>query len=477
MKTKYLFPLLLLLTALRAGWVLTHEVAPAEAYYWACSLRLSSGYFDGPAGTAFLVRAFGENFEIARLFWPVLGFFCSCTAWLFARRVYDATVAGWCVVFLNLLPVFNTATVEVSPLMPALVSVLAGLVFARVAWNGRHWAWWGAGVFFGVALLFRYEAILVPAGLVAAALSSDRHRTPADVFGLLGVAVCAVLALLPALLWNASLEWIPIAGGTWKTVWEFRLVPFLESLGNFAMAFTVPVFATVLIAWWFLIRSVRRRTRSAFILAACAPAWGWAFYLMLRGGNAVPAGLLGIVPLAGFSLSSLRKNSLTPVLGGLIAAVALLASGYSLWARGQGSWKVVAAHVRDSASDLPASEGGGFLIAEEANLAAVLGYYLPGKGGSYPPVFVPESPDLSSQFSLWPSYADFVESDRVADEYYQEQKGVNPFLGRNAIFIGRDLPQTIKGAFQEVQPLRKITTPDGRELTIFACLGYQTLPL
>ena len=92
-------------------------------------------------------------------------------------------------------------------------------------------------------------------------------------------------------------------------------------------------------------------------------------------------------------------------------------------------------------------------------------------------MFVPESPDLSSQFGLWPSYADFVESDIVADEYYQEQKGVNPFIGRNAIFFGSDLPQTIKGAFQDVQPLRKITTPDGREFTIFLCLGYQTLPL
>jgi hypothetical protein len=136
----------------------------------------------------------------------------------------------------------------------------------------------------------------------------------------------------------------------------------------------------------------------------------------------------------------------------------------------------VAELVRDSARDLPAAEGGGFFIAEDQNLAAVLGYYLPGEG-TYPPVFVPESPDLSSQFSLWPSYADFVESDRVADEYFQEQKGVNPFIGRNAIFLGYDLPQTIKGAFLDVRPLRKICTPDGRELTIFLCLGYQTLPL
>lgn len=480
MKTKYLFPLLLVMTAARALWVLTHEVAPSEAYYWMCShpMRLSPGYFDGPAGTAFLVWAFGGNFEMARLFWPVLGFFSSCTAWLFARRVYDATVAGWCVVFLNLLPVFNMASVAVGPLMPALVSVLAGLVFARVAWDGARWAWLGAGVFFGVALLFRYEAILVPAGLVAAALSSVRHRTRADIFGLIVVALCCVLALLPALFWNASLEWIPVAGGTWKTAWEFRPVPFLESLAGFAMAFAAPVFAAVLISLVYLIRNARRHGRAAFILAACGPAWAWAFYTVLRGGDAVAAGVVGVVPLAAFAISSMRKHRLAKPVGALVAAVALLASCYVLWAGARVPWKLVAMQLRDAARDLPASEGGGFFIAEDADQAAVLGYFLRGEGGGYcPPVFVPESPDLSSQFGLWPSYADFVESDRVADEYYQEQKGVNPFMGRNAIFLGYELPQTIKGAFQEVQPLRKVTTPDGRELTIYMCLGYQTLPL
>ncbi len=476
MKTKFLFPLLLLATALRVAWVLTHEVAPTEAYYWMCSHRLAAGFFDGPAGTAFLVRAFGENFEIARLFWPVLGFFCSCTAWLFVRRIYDASIAGWCVVLLNVLPVFNIAAVQAGPLMPALVSVLAGLVFARVAWDGSRWAWVGAGLFFGVALLFRYEAVLVPAGLLIGALSSARHRTPADLFGFVFVVGACVLALLPALIWNASLEWIPVAGGTWKTAWEFRPVPFLESLGGYAMAFSVPVFAAIVIGLGFLLHDARRHGRAAFVIAACGVAWAWSFYVLLRGGDAVPAGLFGFVPLAAFGISSIRKKPFAIPLGGFVAAASLLTCGYVLLAGGRISWKEMAGEIHAAARDLPAAEGGGFFIAEDANLAAVLGYYLPGEGAC-PPVFVPESPDLSNQFGVWPSYADFFESDRVADEYFQEQKGVNPFIGRNAVYLGRELPQTIKGAFQDVQPYRKIATPGGREMTIYLCLGYQTLPL
>ena len=139
------------------------------------------------------------------------------------------------------------------------------------------------------------------------------------------------------------------------------------------------------------------------------------------------------------------------------------------------SWKPLAEELHAAARDLPAAEQSGFFIAEDADLASVLGYYIRG-GGPYPPVFVPESPDISSQFGIWPSYADFVASDHVADEYFTEQKGVNPFVGRNAVYLGRELPQTVKGAFENVTLMKKIPGPDG-DLSIYICLGYQTLPL
>ena len=65
----------------------------------------------------------------------------------------------------------------------------------------------------------------------------------------------------------------------------------------------------------------------------------------------------------------------------------------------------------------------------------------------------------------------------MADEYFTEQKGVNPFMGRNALYLGADLPQTIGAAFENVTPLSRIVLPGGRKLTIFLCLNYQTLPL
>lgn len=478
MKLRYLFPLVLLLTGLRLAWVLAHEIAPSEAYFWMCARHLAGGYFDGPAGTALVVRAFGESFEMARLFWPVLGFFCSATAWLLVRKLYDASVAGWAVALLNVLPAFNLAAVAVGPLMPALASVFAGLVFARVAWDGRRLAWLGAGLFFAVALLFRYEAVLVPLGVIAGMLSLEQRRTPGNLLGLAFVVLLCGLALLPALRWNAALEWIPIAGGTWRTAWEFRWMPFFASLRGFSAAVSLGVFVAIPFALVALIRGTRSHGRTAFVLASCGAAWGWAAYMLLRGEDAVAAGMFGFLPLAAFALSAIQKQAWAVPLGSLAGLVAVLTTGWMFWGEGRVSWAAVAGELHNAARDLPASDaGGGFFIAEDADQAAVLGYFLRGGEGKYPPVFVSESPAITSQFAFWPSYADFVESDQVANEYFLEQKGINPFLGRNAIYLGGDLPQTIKAAFQAVKPLRKIPLADGRELTVFLCLGYQTLPL
>ena len=169
-----------------------------------------------------------------------------------------------------------------------------------------------------------------------------------------------------------------------------------------------------------------------------------------------------------------------PLVGSILVLQGVVFSGIGLYHIGlmRSGWAVLASQIHEASGSIPPSQGGGFLIADNKDLASVLSIYFKSVGQTaYPPVFVPESPAITSQFGIWPSYADFIESDKPVDEYFTEQKGYNPFMGRNALFIGSDLPQTIKGAFSEVKTLRKISLPDGAQLTIFLCLGYQTLPL
>lgn len=473
MKTKALFVVLLAATAFRAGWVWTHEVAPSEAYYWMCSQRLAPGFFDGPAGTALLVRAFGDSFESARLFWPVLAFLCSWAAWIFIRRIYDEDVALKAVILLNALPVFNLAAVSIGPLLPALISVLTALVFARLAWEGRRWAWVLAGIFFAAGLIFRYEVALVPIGLVASAVIFRRHRR--DLAGLVAMMIPCVVALWPPLAWNASLEWIPIAGGTWKSAWEFRPGLFLASLVAFSSAFSILVALMFFAGMIPLVRSARVHAKAVFLLATSGMSWLWCLYLLLHGSDAVTPALLAFVPLAAFMAATATTRPAGKI--GWAALIVVALAGLLLTGPRKPAWNSIAEEFRAAARDLPASEQSGFFIAEDPDLAAILGYHIGSGTGNCPTVFVPESPDLSNQFGIWPSYADFVESDQVTDEYFTEQKGVNPFVGRNAVFIGHELPQTIKGAFTEVIPFKTIPGPEGKGLGIFLCLGYQTLPL
>jgi len=84
---------------------------------------------------------------------------------------------------------------------------------------------------------------------------------------------------------------------------------------------------------------------------------------------------------------------------------------------------------------------------------------------------------------LWPGYGDFVEAPAPADEFFTEQKGENPFMGRSALYISResacDLPQTIKAAFESVTFLKQLPPAGGgsEPLYIYLCVNYQTLPL
>ena len=484
MKTKSLFAFLIMLTALRCAWVAMQGIAPQEAYFWMCSERMAPAFFDGPAGTACWVKAF-ELFSLhplgaARIAWPVLALAASALAWLLARNIYDKTVEAWCVVAMNALPVFNREAMTVGPAMPALVFVLAGLLMARLAWDGRRVFWGASAACFALAISFRYEALLVPAGLIVAALASHRHRGKGDFAGLALIVFLSALALWGPIGWNASLEWVPVAGGTLRTAWIFHPIEFAQRLWDFFREFSAPAGLALLAGLGWMASEARHHVRARFLLAACAPAWLWWLYCSLRGEDASLAAFLGMVPSVIFVLASCRKFAWASSAASAIVMIALLATGFAQW-RGyqeRADWPIVAREFQAASRNLPPGNKDLFLIAESQDLASVLGYYLGASRKSpAPAVFIPESPNISSQFSLWPSYAEFVKSTAVADEYFTEQKGINPFIGRPALYVGSDLPQTIKGAFASASPLRQIKLPDGRTLTIFLCLDYQTLPL
>jgi hypothetical protein len=483
-KTKNILAFLGILTLIRIIWLATQGISPQEAYYWMCSDRLASAYFDGPPATAYLVRFLGfftgGSLEILRFAWPLFALLASWLAFQSIRTISNDVVAAWTVLALNSLPIFNSHSVTVGPWMPTLVCVLGGLQAAYSAVEGRRKDWLPAAACFALACLLRYEAVLVPLGFCITILAVLRNKQQPDWAALTALVVLPLAVLWSPLAWNAKLEWIPIAGGTLQTWWRPQPGGWGRNFVEFFREYSFAAGLALLVGLAALVLGGLKRGAGRFLLVAAGLPAFWAVYQFLIGRSFSTPAWLALVPVLAALIGYVARARWMPLAGSAVVALALLQSAVMLREEGRmrGVWLSVATEVHKATREIPASDGGGFLIAENTDQASMLAVFFKTSAGSeYPPVFIPESPALTSQFGLWPSYADFVASDLVVDEFFTEQKGYNLFAGRNALFLGSDLPQTIKGAFAQVSPLRKIQLPDGGELTIFLCLDYQTLPL
>ena len=141
-----------------------------------------------------------------------------------------------------------------------------------------------------------------------------------------------------------------------------------------------------------------------------------------------------------------------------------------------------------------------FLIANRYQVAAELNFYLPPQSAlpaGDPPVYLPESQNLETQFSFWPGYDQVsvipprAESKHATlpgtaeDEF--RNLGVSPFIGHSALFITdaderhRNLPDTIERGFEECAlvaqyEVRRYGLPL-HHVRIYACFNYRGLDL
>ncbi|MCX6962745.1 MAG: glycosyltransferase family 39 protein [Verrucomicrobia bacterium] len=485
MKPRSVFIFLSAVTLLRLAWLAIQGVSAQEAYYWMCGSKMAAAFFDGPPGTAFLVRMIGavtgDSREILRLAWPLFGFIAAWLAWLLARTLYNDLVAGCTLVGLNALPFFNELCVTVGPGIPLMILTLAGMLAAYSAVEGRRLDWILSAALLALACLFRYEAVLVTLGLLIAVLSVLRKKEKPDALAAASLILLPAAALWSPLAWNAALDWIPIAGGTFQTWWRPQpggwTRDLVEYFRQFSFAAGIAMAGALVGLLW---TAWHKQGPSRFLLVTAGPASLWALYQFLIGRDFSTAAWIAVVPLLMFLAETGSRWRWMGIFSSAIVLIALVSSGLLLHEEGlqRAVGKTLAVEMHAASREMPASEGGGFLIAEDADLASLLTiYFKPVAPSEYPPVFVPESPALTSQFGIWPSYGNFIETDKATDEFFTEQKGYNPFIGRHALYMGAELPQTVKGAFSEVRPLRDIKLPDGKSMIIYLCLDYQTLPL
>jgi 4-amino-4-deoxy-L-arabinose transferase-like glycosyltransferase len=511
-------------TAIRLSMLSTSDLEFDEAHYWMWSERLASAYFSKGPAIAFVIRAatavFGSNEFGVRFFSPLLAAGTSLLLFYFARRLFSATAGLWAVIALNVTPIFNIGafvmTIDASSIFFWLAAMFTFWLAVEKTPN-FSWYWPLTGLLIGLGFLSKYTNALELVSIVLVLALAPRLRQEfkrLGLYSLLGVfAVCTV----PPIIWNQQHAWITLvhlrSRGSLEHGLGFHPAEVLSFLGQHFLVYSPILFLVLawgVIASW---RRVNQQFKVLFLMWFGLPVF--LFYLLLSLNKAAAPNWDGLAFL-GFGLLAvhfwwekleasvtLRLGAVVAIMVGLTMSVVALdtdvlrVAGYQ-FERSDPSdrmrgWKSATGALERMRNDLEMKFGEKlFLIADARDRASEISFYLRDKrveGPDHPPVYIPESQDMVNQFSFWPRYDEFVEvkpgMPRPESETYTEENGINPFVGRDALFIRsgekEHVPHNIRAGFQSTEPVGTIEVRRyGKVLRIwqvFLCRNYRTLPL
>jgi 4-amino-4-deoxy-L-arabinose transferase-like glycosyltransferase len=522
--TRAVWIFIVALTAIRLSILATTDLEFDEAHYWMWSERLAPAYFSKGPAIAFVIRAgtaiCGSNEFGVRFFSPLFAAGTSVLLFYFARRLFNATAGLWAVIALNVTPIFNIgAFVMTIDALSVFFWLAAMFTFWLAVEKSPHfsWCWPLTGLLIGLGFLSKYTNALelVSIALVLAlAPRLRREFARPGLYSLLGV---FAVSTVPPIVWNQQHAWITLAHlrsrGSLEHGFGFHPVEVLSFVGQHFLAYSPFLFLALVwavIASW---RRVNQQFKVLFLMWFGLPVF--LFYLLLSLNKAAAPNWDALAFL-GFGLLAiyfwrekleasvtLRFAALVAILVGLTMSVMALdtdllrAAGYQ-FERSDPSdrmrgWKSATSAVEKMRNDLETKLGEKlFLIADARDRASEISFYLRDKrveGPGHPPVYIPESQDMVNQFSFWPRYDEFVElkpgTPRPEGETYTEENGINPFVGRDALFIRSGekerVPHTIRAGFQSTEPVGTIEVRRyGKVLRtwqVFLCRNYRTLPL
>ncbi len=512
------------LTLIRLSMLAATDLEFDEAHYWMWSERLAPAYFSKGPGIAFVMRAstaiFGANEFGVRFFSPILAAGTSLLLFYFARRLFSADAAIWAVLALNVTPIFNIGAFFMTIDSLSIFFWLAAMFAFWLALEKSprfSWHWPLTGLLIGLGFLCKYTNALELASivLVLALAPRLRHEFARPRFYLLlgAFALCTV----PPILWNAQHAWITLthlrSRGSLEHGFGFHPLELLAFLGEHFLSYSPLLFLALA---WGVIGSWRRLNQQfkvLFLFWFGLPVF--IFYFLLSLNNAAAPNwdamsILGFGLLAVYfwrgrveASPALRFGTGAALLLGLLMSIVALdtdlirSPGLQLWRSDPSDrmrgWKSATRAVEKIRGDLEAKSGEKlFLIADARDRASEISFYLRDKrpeGPGHPPVYIVESQDMVNQFSFWPRYDQFVEAGpgvpRPEGETYTEENGINPFLGRSALFISDDArdraPHNIQIGFQSTELVGTIQVRRYGNLLrtwqVFLCRNYRTLPL
>jgi 4-amino-4-deoxy-L-arabinose transferase-like glycosyltransferase len=416
---------------IRAIFATIIALPPDETYYWEWSRHLAGGFFDHPPAIAVLIRAgtslFGATPFGVRIGSVCVGWAASVFLVLLARRLADERAAIIAAVALCCMPLAAAGLVLATPDAPLLFAftlTLLALDHAISADPGSALAtrWWlAAGVALGIAFVSKYNAVLLPLGVLIACLAVPSLRRQLRTPGPYLAAVVAVLVFLPVILWNARHQWVSFRFQLDHGFSSGHGTPFSResSLIGGQIALVSPIlFAllAVVVAQGARSREPRRVLLSAVsatvFLFFCIGAWRHPAEANWQAPAYIPAiGLLAAHTWALRSRAWSRWVTAACTLGGVmalaiyiqaVAPVLPITAHDDPTARGTG-WDSLAARMQVLADRQTAQSGARvWLGGDRYQEASEIAFHLP----SHPQTFSLNIEGRPNQYDLWPGFAD-----------------------------------------------------------------------
>lgn len=318
--TRNVLLLIVVTTLLRLGWAAALEPSNDESYHWLYAVHPALSYFDHPPMTMWVERvgltACGGWVHPLSLRLGFVLLFAGST-WVLFRWAADlfGDRAGWWAALLLNLSGYHTAFGGCFALPDSPFLFFALLTFWKATDAVRkdkqpgsllRWAWVGVG--FAGAMLSKYHAVLLPAGVVAFALVTPGKRNLLWRPGPYLAVAMGLLAFAPVVIWNGQHEWASFRfqGGRASTA---GAIPFLHEgplkwLGG-------PILYLLPWVWfWLVVELVRglrrfRSQREVPRILLCLAATPLFFFLLISGFSRSVllhwplVGFLPLFPLAG----------------------------------------------------------------------------------------------------------------------------------------------------------------------------------
>lgn len=214
-RQRFLFAALGLLTLWRWALLPTLELSPDEALavFRAKHGGMAGFHEIGPLVTLLAKLGMGiggANEFGVRFFAPLLALAASLAVWRLMRGMFDAQIAGWSVVIVNVLPAFNIASITLTASTVVFVLAPACALCLRVALahaQPLHWAWWAAGMCVFCTAMAQPPALGMMAAVVMVFALPERLRHHLHASGFLVIAGFWIVALACWLFDGAPFTW------------------------------------------------------------------------------------------------------------------------------------------------------------------------------------------------------------------------------------------------------------------------------